>query len=125
MSCHVLDRWALELQQFNIKFNHIEGKRNVVADMISRLKTLNLYEKNQELDSIPSVATVEDTLENIIEEVQNISVKTNNQHQTTQLNLNWLCREQKQDQFCKNKAKGINMHKASDFILVKMGCSEK
>ena len=27
MSNHVLDRWALELQQFNIKFNHIEGKK--------------------------------------------------------------------------------------------------
>ena len=61
MSNHVLDRWALELQQFNIKFNHIEGKKNVVADTISRLKTLNLYEKNQEVNSVPSVATVEDT----------------------------------------------------------------
>ena len=100
---HQPHRWALELQQLNIKFNHIEGKKNTVADTILRLKTLNPCEKNQEVNSVPSVATVEDTLENNIEEVQNISVKTSNPDQTTKVNINKLCREQKQDQFCKNK----------------------
>ena len=41
-----LDRWALELQQFDIKFQHIQGKRNVVAAAISRLRTLGLYKDN-------------------------------------------------------------------------------
>ena len=68
MSSHILDRWTLELQQFNIKFNHIEGKKKVVADVISRLKTLNRYEKFQEVDPVLSVADIEDALENIIEE---------------------------------------------------------
>ena len=36
----------------------------------SRFKTLNLYKKHQEVDSVPSVAAVEDALQNIIEEVQ-------------------------------------------------------
>ena len=72
MSSHVLDRWALELQHFNIKFDHIEGKKNVVADAISRPKTMNLYEKYQEVNTILSVGTVEDVLENIIEEIHNI-----------------------------------------------------
>ena len=40
----MLDRWALELQQFDIKFQHIQAKRNVAADAISRLRTLNLYQ---------------------------------------------------------------------------------
>ena len=39
MSSPVLDRWALELQQFDTKFQHIQGKQNVVADAISRLRT--------------------------------------------------------------------------------------
>ena len=39
-----MDRWALELQQINIKFQHIAGKENVV-DAISYLKTANLYEE--------------------------------------------------------------------------------
>ena len=46
MSNPVLDRWALELQQFNIKFQHIQGKKNVVADAISQLRTLGLYQHN-------------------------------------------------------------------------------
>ena len=90
-----INRWALELQQFNIKFNHIEGNKNVLADVISRLETLNLYEKNQEVNSVPSVATVADALENIIEEVQNTSVKASNVEQTTKVNLNELHREKK------------------------------
>ena len=125
MLSHVLDRWALELQQFNIEFNYIEGKKNIVADAISRLKTLNLYEKHQEVDSVPSVAAFEDALENIIEEVQNISVKASNSNQTTQLNLNDLHREQKQDQFCINKAKSISADKPSDFILGNSGILRK
>ena len=52
MSSHGLDRWALELQQFNIKFNYIEGNKNVVADTIYRLTTQNLYEKHHEFDSV-------------------------------------------------------------------------
>ena len=95
MSSHVLGRWALELQQFSIKFNHIEGKKNVVVNSISRLKTSNLYRKHQEVDSVPSVVAVEDALENFIEAVQNISVKASNSNQTTQLNFDKLCREQK------------------------------
>ena len=98
MSSHVLDRWALEIQQFNIKFNHIESKKDIVADVISRLTTLNLCEKHQEVDSVPSVATVEDALENIIEEVQNISVKVSKSIQTAQLNLKEPHREPRQDQ---------------------------
>ena len=62
MLSHVLDRWVLELQQFNIKYNHTVGKKTVLADMTSRLKALNLYETHQEVDSVPSVATVEDAL---------------------------------------------------------------
>ena len=39
MSSPMLDGWALELQQFNIKFQYIQGKRSIVADAISRLRT--------------------------------------------------------------------------------------
>ena len=47
------------------------------------LKTLHLYEENQKVDSVPSVATFEEALENITEEVQNINVKASNPNQTT------------------------------------------
>ena len=51
--------------------------------------------RSQRVDPVPSVATVEDALETITEEVQSISVEASNSNQTTQLNLNELCREQK------------------------------
>ena len=46
MSSQVFDCWELELQQFNIQFDHLSGKKNVVADAISRLRTLGLYQDN-------------------------------------------------------------------------------
>ena len=46
MSSPVLDHWALELQQFYMQFEHISGKKNVVADAISQLRTLGLYQDN-------------------------------------------------------------------------------
>ena len=48
MSSHVSDQWALELQQFNMKFEHIQGKKNVVVDEISRLRMFGLYQNNNE-----------------------------------------------------------------------------
>ena len=33
-----MDRWALKLQQYNIKFQHVAGKDNVVADANITLK---------------------------------------------------------------------------------------
>ena len=66
MSSPVLDRWALELQQFNIKFQHIQDKRNIVADAISQLRTLGLYQDNNNKDV---QLTTEDVIKNIIEEV--------------------------------------------------------
>ena len=47
MSSPVPDCWALELQLFDIQFNHILGKRNMVADAISRLRTLGLTKQWQ------------------------------------------------------------------------------
>ena len=58
MSNPVLDHWALELQQFDIQFKHILGKNNVVADAISRLRTLGLYEDNGNYN----VATTDDAI---------------------------------------------------------------
>ena len=120
-----LDRSALELQQFNIKFKHMEGKKNIVADVISRLKALNLCGKHQEVESVPSVVTVEDDLETIIVEVHNSSVKESNLRQTTQVNLYELCREQRWDQFHKNKVKSISMEKPSDFVIDHNGILRK
>ena len=45
MKSKTMDRWAVKLQQYNIKFQHVAGMDNVVANAISHLKTANLYEE--------------------------------------------------------------------------------
>ena len=39
-----LDRWAILLQEYDIQFIHIKGKDNILADAISRLCTIAIYE---------------------------------------------------------------------------------
>ena len=50
MSGHVLDQWALELQQFNMKLEHIQDRKNMVADAICRLRMFGLYQENNNED---------------------------------------------------------------------------
>ena len=69
MSSLVFDCWALELQQFNIQFKQIMDKKIVVADAISRLRTLGLYQDNGNDDL---ATTNDDVVDNIIEEVNAI-----------------------------------------------------
>ena len=38
-----VNNWGIELSNFNIEFQHIKGKRNILADALSRLKRLGLY----------------------------------------------------------------------------------
>ena len=45
-----LDRWAMLLQEYDIKFIHIKGKDNILADAISRLHTLDIYEDPAEVN---------------------------------------------------------------------------
>ena len=88
MSSPVLDHWALELQQFDIQFKHISGKRNVVADTISQLRTLGLYQDNGNDD----ITTREDdVVENIMEEVHIIKLVPNSpSYNMGKLNLDVL-----------------------------------
>ena len=45
MNITKLDRWSLELQEFDISLEFVQGKLNTVADIISRLKNGGLYEE--------------------------------------------------------------------------------
>ena len=50
MSIPKLDRWSLELQEFDISIEFIQGKMNTVADVISRLKNEGLYNEHSNED---------------------------------------------------------------------------
>ena len=97
MSTPVLDRWALELQQFNIKSQHIQGKQNVVADAISRLRALGLYGDNDNEDE-PS--TIDNVVKNIIKEINSAnSAPKKPTYNVGKLNLEVLKKDQQQDRF--------------------------
>ena len=49
-----LDRWALLLQEYDIKLIHIKGKDNILADAISRLHTIAIYKDPAEIKLKPS-----------------------------------------------------------------------
>ena len=39
-----VNNWGIELSNFKINFQHIKGKRNIMADALSRVKRLGLYD---------------------------------------------------------------------------------
>ena len=55
-------------------FEHIQGKINVVADMISRLRMFRLYHNNNNEDVQLSL---KDAIENYIEEIHNVESTPN------------------------------------------------
>ena len=115
MSSQVPDHLALELQQFDIQFKHMSGKKNVVADAISRIRTLGLYQNNSNDD----IATVDNNMvQNIVEEVNAIEWVPNLAgYNMEKLSLAILREEQWQDTFCFKKIKALRAKQVSSFTL--------
>ena len=61
-----MDRWTLKLQQYNIKFQHVAGKENVIADAISHLKTASLNEKPKDCEMSKTLNSMDNIMENLI-----------------------------------------------------------
>ena len=72
MNITKLDRWSLELQEFDISLEFIQGKLNTIADVISRLKNGGLNEEHSKEDQKVNTAT---NLDERIEEVLDIATK--------------------------------------------------
>ena len=74
MNIAKLDSRSLELQEFDINLEFIEGKVNKIADAISRLKNEGLYVEHS--DEKPSKVKV--SQEDRIEEILDITTKPSN-----------------------------------------------
>ena len=72
MNITKLDRWSLELQEFDISLEFIQGKLNTVADVISRLRNEGLY---QEQSNKEQKANMKVNLDDRIEEILDIASK--------------------------------------------------
>ena len=67
MSIPKLDRWSLELQEFDISIEFIQGKMNTVADVISRLKNEGLYNEHSNEDhKIKATTNLNDRIEEVL-----------------------------------------------------------
>ena len=74
MNTAKLDRWSLELEEFDISLEVIQGKLNKIADAVSRLKNEGLYIEHT--DEKPSKEKVNQ--EDRIEEVLDIATNPSN-----------------------------------------------
>ena len=121
MKSKTMDRWALKLQQYNLKFQYVAGKDGIVAVAISHLKTANLYEepKDQEVSETPQ--SIDDVMENLILEIHPHSLSSIN----IPVNLDSLIAQQKSDRFCKNKVKHLHHQQKLDFKLDDKGILRK
>ena len=60
MKTPTLNRWALELNEYNIVFKYIAGKKNIITDAIFRLKQKNLYTEAMDKNK-PTAKGIEDS----------------------------------------------------------------
>ena len=115
MNIAKLNRWSLELQEFNISLEFIQGKLNKIADVISRLKTEGLYVEHS--DEKPTKVKV--SQEDRIEEILDIATNTSNFEKVLIMNKAFSIKEllhgQKRDKFCRKLARSL--HKQSDFRI--------
>ena len=107
-----------------MKFEHIQGKKNVVADVISRLRMHMLYQDNNNEEVQLSL---EDAVENIIEEIHNINSAptTTTYNKIDKLNLDPTPQRAATDSFCKRKVKEIKTKADPNFILDKNSIFKK
>ena len=116
MNITKLDRWSLELQEFDISLEFIQGKLNTIADVISHLKNGGLYVENSKEDQKVNTAT---NLDKRIEEVLDITTKPLNFEKVfsmdTVISRKELLLCQKRDRFCRKLVRTAGRH--SDFMI--------
>ena len=116
MNITKLDRWSLELEEFDISLEFIQGKLNTVADVISHLKNEGLYKEHSTED--PKIET-NTNLNDRIEEVLDIALKPLNFRKlfctNTVISQRELLLAQKKDKWCRKLAKCTEKH--SDYKL--------
>ena len=115
MNVAKLDRWSLDLQEFDISLEFIQGKLNKIVDMISRLKNEGLYVEHVDEQQVNKKVNLQDR----IEEVLDIATTPSNFKRVFNsgrvITAQELLQSQKQDRFCRRLAK--NQNKDTNFRI--------
>ena len=111
-----LDRWAMLLQEYNIMFIHIKGKDNILADAISRLCTVDIYENLAEVRlQHPPVSKSQPESSRVKDNMQFLDTWA--AQQLLNITTNTLRRLQKEDRFCKKKVHELKTGMHDKFYL--------
>ena len=116
MKIDKLDRLEMMLQEYDITFVHIKGKDNILADAISRLCTIDIYEKAIETQHSHAVKTATAQLDETVEQIQ--YVDSSPLLQSLNINSTTLHTLQKQDKFFKDKECKLHSGIDSSFTLI-------
>ena len=116
MNITKLDRWSLELQEFDISLEFIQGKLNTVADVISHLRNEGLYHEHSNKEQKVNNAV---NLDERIKEILDIASKPLNFEKVFSMNTVISHKElllcQKRDRFCRKLVQTAGRH--SDFMI--------
>ena len=116
MNITKLDRWSLELQEFDISLEFIQGKLNTVANIISHLRNEGLYQEHSNEEQKVNTTT---NLDERIEEVLDITSKPLDFEKVFSMNTIISRKElllcQKTDRFCRKLVRTAGTH--SDFMI--------
>ena len=115
MSIAKLDRWSLELQEFDINLEFIQGKLNKIVDVISRLKNEGLYIEHFDEQSVNKKVGLQDRIEEILDIAMNPSNFERVFNTGRVISAQELLQSQKQDKFCRKLAK--TLHKDTNFRI--------
>ena len=103
------------LQEYDITFVHIKGEDNILTDAISRLQTIDIYEKTTEIQNSHVAKATTTQLDETVKQIQHID--SSPLLQPLNMNFTTLHTLQKKDTFCKNKVCKLHSGKHSNFYL--------
>ena len=115
MNIAKLDRWSLELQEFDISLEFIQGKLNKIMDVISRLKNEGLHIEHSDEKPATVKVSPQDRIEEILDIATNLSNFKRVFNTSKAISIKELLHCQKRDKFCRRLAKSL--HKESDFKI--------
>ena len=115
MNITKLDRWSLELQEFDISLEFIQGKLNTVTDVISHLRNEGLYHEHSNKEQKVNMKV---NLDERIKEILDIASKPLNFEKVFSMNTVISHKElllcQKRDRFCRKLVRTAGRH--SDYM---------